>query len=141
MSHALATVLRDGRRPSAIRISDFSTRPTGSFESETPATRHEWCLEHTQISGMPEFWYIGIMETAKLGKKGQISLPKAILDALGLEGEMLLLVEATPDGAILLRPAGVYPIEIYSDARVREFLAEDEMSAEEAERVRGAVEG
>ena len=81
------------------------------------------------------------METVKLGKKGQISIPKAVLDALGLEGEMLLLVEATPDGAILLRPAGVYPIEIYSDERVRLFLDEDEMSAEEAKRVRGAVEG
>ena len=81
------------------------------------------------------------METVKLGKKGQISIPKAVLDTLGLEGEMLLLVEATPDGSILLRPAGVYPIEIYSDTRVGEFLAEDEMSVEEAERVRGAVEG
>jgi AbrB family looped-hinge helix DNA binding protein len=80
------------------------------------------------------------METAKLGKKGQISIPKAILDRLGLEGEMMLLVEATPDGSILLRPAGVYPIEIYSDARVREFLDEDEMSAEEITRVREAVE-
>lgn len=80
------------------------------------------------------------METVKLGKKGQISIPKAILDRLGLEGEMMLLAEATPDGSILLRPAGVYAIEIYSDARVREFLAEDEMSAEEAERVREAVE-
>jgi len=79
------------------------------------------------------------METVKLGKKGQISIPKAILEALGLEGEMLLLAEATDDGAILLRPAGVYPIEIYSDARVREFLAEDEMSPAEARRVRGAV--
>ncbi len=76
-----------------------------------------------------------------MGKKGQISIPKAVLEALGLEGEMLLLAEATDDGAILLRPAGVYPIEIYSDARVREFLDEDEMSAEEAKRVRGAVEG
>jgi len=80
------------------------------------------------------------METVKLGKKGQISIPKAVLDTLGLEGEMLLLVEATPDGSILLRPAGVYPIEIYSDARVREFLAEDEMSAEEVDRVREAAE-
>ena len=124
-----------------FRISDFSTQPTGSFESETPATHHEGCLEHILFSGFPEFWYIGIMDTVKLGKKGQISIPKAVLDALGLGGEMLLLVEATPDGAILLRPAGVYPIEIYSDTRVGEFLAEDEMSAEEAERVRGAVEG
>jgi AbrB family looped-hinge helix DNA binding protein len=80
------------------------------------------------------------METVKLGKKGQISIPKAILDALGLEGEMLLLAEATDNGAILLRPAGVYPIEIYSDARVREFLDEDEMSAEEGKRVRETAE-
>jgi AbrB family looped-hinge helix DNA binding protein len=80
------------------------------------------------------------METVKLGKKGQISIPKAILEALGLEGEMLLLAEATDDGAILLRPAGVYPIEIYSDARVREFLDEDEMSAEEGKRVRETAE-
>jgi AbrB family looped-hinge helix DNA binding protein len=81
------------------------------------------------------------METVKLGKKGQISIPKAILDRLGIGAETLLLVEATDDGAILLRPAGVYPIEIYSDARVGEFLAEDEMSTEEAKRVREAVEG
>jgi len=80
------------------------------------------------------------METVKLGKKGQISIPKAVLDTLGLEGEMLLLVEATPDGSILLRPAGVYPIEIYSEARVREILDEDEMSTEEAKRVREAAE-
>jgi AbrB family looped-hinge helix DNA binding protein len=81
------------------------------------------------------------METVKLGKKGQISIPKAVLDRLGLEAESLLLVEATDDGAILLRPAGVYPIEIFSDTRVGEFLAEDEMSSEEAKRVREAVEG
>ncbi len=32
-----------------------------------------------------------------------------------------LLVETTNDGAIVLRQAGVYPIETYSDARIREF--------------------
>ena len=31
------------------------------------------------------------------------------------------MLEATPDGAIVLRPAAVYPIEVYSDERVREF--------------------
>ncbi len=122
-----------------FRISDFRS-PTGNFGSETSAAHHEGVLSQFHYSGIPEFWYAGNMETVKLGKKGQISIPKAVLDALGLEGEMLLLVEATDDGAILLRPAGVYPIEIYSDARVREFLAEDEMSAEEAKQVRGVVE-
>ncbi len=34
------------------------------------------------------------MDIVRLGKKGQISLPKAILKHLGLTGEALLLVEA-----------------------------------------------
>src|SRR5438046_957236 len=55
------------------------------------------------------------MEIARLGKKGQISLPKAVLKRLGLAGETLLLVDVTPEGGILLKPAGVYPIEIYSE--------------------------
>jgi len=80
------------------------------------------------------------METVKLGKKGQISIPKAILERLGLEAETLLLVETTPDGSILLRPAGVYPVEVYSDARIREFHHEDEMSSDEANRLRETVE-
>ncbi|MBI4729145.1 MAG: hypothetical protein HY775_06530 [Acidobacteria bacterium] len=44
----------------------------------------------------------------------------------------MLLVDVTPDGAILLRPAGIYPIEIYSDERVRELLEEDRLSPEES---------
>ena len=57
----------------------------------------------------------------KLGKRGQVSIPRTVLSRLGLEGEVPLLVETTEDGAILLRPAGVYPIEIYSDERIEEF--------------------
>ena len=37
----------------------------------------------------------------------------------------MLLVDVSDDGAIVLRPAGVYPIEIYSDERIAEFLEED----------------
>ena len=81
------------------------------------------------------------METAKLGKKGQVSIPKAVLDQLGIETETILLVEATSDGSILLRPAGVYPIEIYSDARVAEFLEEDRMTPKERERLEKKLKG
>jgi len=80
------------------------------------------------------------METVKLGKKGQISIPKAVLQRLGLDAETLLLVETTEDGAILLRPAGVYPVEVYSDSRVREFHAEDEMTGDEGTKLRAALE-
>lgn len=75
------------------------------------------------------------METVKLGKKGQVSIPKDVLKRLGLEGDVTLLVETTPEGAIVLRPAAVYPIEIYSDERVREFDAADRMDAQTAARL------
>lgn len=75
------------------------------------------------------------MDMVKLGKKGQVSIPKGVLTQLGLEGERLLLVETTPDGSILLRPAGVYPLETYSDARIEAFLDEDRLTADETARL------
>jgi AbrB family looped-hinge helix DNA binding protein len=75
------------------------------------------------------------MNMTRVGKKGQVSIPKAILDRLGIEPETVLLVESTSDGSIVLRPAGVYPIEIYSDARVSEFLDEDRLTGEESKKL------
>ena len=72
------------------------------------------------------------MQLVKLGKKGQVSLPKAILQRAGISGEMPLLVDTTDDGAIVLRQAGVYPLEIYSDERIASFLEEDRMTPEQA---------
>jgi AbrB family looped-hinge helix DNA binding protein len=80
------------------------------------------------------------MEVIKLGKKGQVSIPKAILKRLGLEGETMLLVETTTDGGILLHPAGVYPIEMYTKERIEEFKIEDRLSDEEAEQLQHRLE-
>ena len=71
------------------------------------------------------------MELAKLSKKGQVSIPRRLLKALGIEGEAYFQVELSPEGAIVLRPVGIYPIEIYSEERVREFLEEDALSEDE----------
>lgn len=79
------------------------------------------------------------MDVVKLGKKGQISIPKGVLTQLGLEGERLLLVETTPDGGILLRPAGVYPLETYSDERIEAFLTEDALAEDEAARLKAKL--
>lgn len=76
-----------------------------------------------------------IVEVAKLGKRGQVSIPRAVLRRLGIEDEVLLLVETTEEGAILLRPAGVYPVEIYSDDRLAELREEDELTADELGRL------
>lgn len=80
------------------------------------------------------------MELIKLGKRGQVSIPKSVLNRLGIEGEVPLLVDTTDDGAILLRPAGIYPIELYSDERIEEFDAADRMDTATAERLSGILE-
>ena len=64
------------------------------------------------------------MELAKLSRKGQLSIPKRLLKALGVEGEAYFLVELAPEGGLLLRPAGVYPLEVYTEERLQELLAE-----------------
>jgi AbrB family looped-hinge helix DNA binding protein len=58
---------------------------------------------------------------AKLDKKGQITIPRSVLKAAGIAEESRVVLEATPDGAIVMRQAAVYPIELYTDERVREF--------------------
>ncbi|HSL18885.1 MAG TPA: AbrB/MazE/SpoVT family DNA-binding domain-containing protein [Methylomirabilota bacterium] len=80
------------------------------------------------------------MNMTRIGKKGQVSIPKAVLDRLGIEPETVLLVEAADDGSIVLRPAGVYPVELYSDARVREFLEEDRLTDKEVAKLRSILE-
>jgi AbrB family looped-hinge helix DNA binding protein len=79
------------------------------------------------------------MEFVKLGKKGQLSLPAGVLRRLGLQGSATLLVEETEDGALVLRPAAVVPVEVYSDARVREFEEANRSSAAENARVAKAL--
>ena len=53
------------------------------------------------------------MELVKLGKRGQVSIPRGVLRRLGIAGEQTLLVDTTADGSIVLRQAVVYPLEIY----------------------------
>jgi AbrB family looped-hinge helix DNA binding protein len=81
---------------------------------------------------MPEIGKEQHMDLVKLGKKGQVSIPRSVLRKVGITDETPLLVETTDDGAIILRRAGVYPIEIYSDERVKEFLEADKLPAAEA---------
>ncbi len=79
------------------------------------------------------------MDLIKLGKKGQLSLPAAMLRKMGIQGAATLLVEATDDGAVILRPAAVYPVEVYTEARLKEFEAANRHTAAEAARVRKAL--
>ena len=67
--------------------------------------------------------------TLTITARGVVTLPAKLRKALGLGPDSQLIAETTPEG-LLLRPAVTLPIEIYSDARLREFdAAEVELAA------------
>ncbi len=76
------------------------------------------------------------MELVKFGKRGQLSIPRGVLRRLGIVGEQTLLVDTTADGSIVLRQAGVYPLEIYSEERLKEFEVGDRLTAAESTRLK-----
>ena len=64
-------------------------------------------------------------EKLKIGKRGVITLPAKLRKKYGMQESDDLLVEETAEG-LLLRPTISMPIEIYSEERIAEFLAEDD---------------
>jgi bifunctional DNA-binding transcriptional regulator/antitoxin component of YhaV-PrlF toxin-antitoxin module len=79
------------------------------------------------------------MDLVKLGKKGQVTIPKGILRKLAIPDEAPLVVEASADGAIILRHAVVFPIEIYDETRVKEFSETAKITAREEARMETAL--
>ncbi len=79
------------------------------------------------------------METVKLGRNGQLSLPRAVMKRLHLKGNETLLLDVSEDGVIRLRPATVLPIEVYTPERVAQFERETEVDAETRSAVRKAL--
>ena len=79
------------------------------------------------------------MDLVKLGKKGQVTIPKAILKQAGIAADAPLLIAADADGSIVLRQAAVYPIELYTDERIAEFEQENAIPARLLARVEKVV--
>ena len=79
------------------------------------------------------------MDAIRLGKKGQLSLPAAVLRKMGIRGAATLLIETTDDGAVILRRAAGYPVEVYTEAHMKEFEAANRATESEAARVRKAL--
>jgi AbrB family looped-hinge helix DNA binding protein len=64
--------------------------------------------------------------TLSVSRRGVVTLPAKLRQALGIKGDDQLIAETTPEG-LLLRPAVTLAIEIYTEGRIREF---DEAEAE-----------
>jgi len=80
------------------------------------------------------------MDVVKLGRSGQVALPRALLRRLGVGPDAHFAAETTSDGAIVLRPLGIYPIEVYSDERIAEFMDADVPTEAERRSVQGRLD-
>jgi AbrB family looped-hinge helix DNA binding protein len=80
------------------------------------------------------------MDTVRLGRNGQLSLPRSVMKRLHLRGNETLLLDVSEDGVIQLRPAAVLPIEMYTPERIAEFERESEIDADTRAAVRKAID-
>lgn len=75
-------------------------------------------------------------ESIVVGKRGVLTLPAQLRRRYSIEEGTILLLDEVREG-LLLRPAVSVPIEIYSDERIEEFLAEDRLKGPGRRRSRG----
>ena len=65
-------------------------------------------------------------EIIPLTDRGTLTLPANFRKTLGLTGKQQLIGLINEEGEIVLRPAAVFPIEMYSEERIAEFSEQDE---------------
>jgi AbrB family looped-hinge helix DNA binding protein len=69
-------------------------------------------------------------EPVRIGKRGTVVIPAPLRRAYGLTEGSLVVAEPA-EGGILLRPAAVLPVEIYTPERKAEFLLNSAVTPED----------
>lgn len=77
-------------------------------------------------------------EATRIGKRGTIVLPAKLRRRYGFEEGTMLVAEESPYG-VLLRPAAVVPVEIYTPERKAEFLLSNATDEKDYRSARAAV--
>jgi AbrB family looped-hinge helix DNA binding protein len=75
---------------------------------------------------------------SKVGRRGTVVLPAKLRRRLGFEEGSFVVAEERENG-ILIRPATVVPIEVYTPERRAEFLLNNALNPEDYRRARAAV--
>jgi len=81
-----------------------------------------------------------LAETGRIGKRGTLVIPARLRERFHLEEGSMLVAEETSEG-ILLRPARLPPVEMYTPERVAEFLLSNAVGEAEYADARREVEG
>jgi len=75
---------------------------------------------------------------SKVGRRGTVVLPAKLRRRLGIEEGSFVVAEERENG-ILIRPAKVVPIEVYTPKRRAEFLLNNAIDAADYRRARAEV--
>jgi AbrB family looped-hinge helix DNA binding protein len=75
---------------------------------------------------------------SKVGRRGTIVLPAKLRRRLGIQEGSFIVAEERPDG-ILIRPATVLPVEIYTPERKAEFMLNNTVGAADYRHARAEV--
>ena len=70
----------------------------------------------------------GEPEPSRVGKRGSVVIPAALRRRYGIEEGTFVLAEACESG-ILIRPALVLPVEVYTPERKAQFLLSNSVSS------------
>ena len=73
---------------------------------------------------------MGNTETGKIGKRGTFVIPTKLRKRFGMKEGSFVVAEEREDG-ILIRPAEVLPVEVYTPQRVAQFLLSNAVDAED----------
>ncbi len=60
----------------------------------------------------------------QMNSRGTLTIPAKVRKRFGLQKGGCVIAEES-DGGIILRPGRFFPVEIYSDERLREFESDD----------------
>lgn len=74
---------------------------------------------------------------SQVSPRGQVTLPASVRKALGLKPGDILLVEVE-EGRVVLEPARVLPLEVYTEERIEEFNQAAQASEQELAEFRRA---
>ncbi len=71
-----------------------------------------------------------------ISKKGQVTLPAELRKKMGLEAGGTVIAEER-NGELILRPAAVVEIDLYTDEQIARWDEEDRLDAQTRERILG----
>ncbi len=75
-----------------------------------------------------------MQENLIVSGRGQITLPAALRKRFGIRPGDVVIMEDR-DGEIVLKPAAVLEIDIYSDEQIERWDKEDQLETEQRERI------